>query len=169
MAIRKCTDADFDAVLDIINDAATAYRGVIPADCWSEPYMPRQELKEEIEAGILFWGFEDNGTLVGVMGLQDRGDVSLIRHAYVRSSQRSRGIGTHLLHALEAMTDKPLLIGTWADATWALTFYQKNGYRLLSGAESSRLLHTYWSIPERQVETSVVLASRSWRSSETRC
>lgn len=167
MTIRKCTDADFDAILDIINDAASAYKGVIPADCWSEPYMPRRELKEEIEAGILFWGFEDNGTLVGVMGLQDRGDVSLIRHAYVRSSQRNRGIGTRLLHALEAMTDKPLLIGTWADATWALGFYQKNGYRLLSAQESSRLLHRYWSIPERQVETSVVLVSSNWRSSET--
>ena len=163
MMIRKCTDADFDTILDIINDAASAYKGVIPADCWSEPYMPRQELKEEIEAGVLFWGFEDDGTLVGVMGLQDRGDVSLIRHAYVRSSQRKRGTGTRLLHALESMTDKPLLIGTWADATWALAFYQKNGYRLLSAAESSRLLHKYWSIPERQVETSVVLASRSWR------
>lgn len=161
--IRKCTDADFDAILDIVNDAASAYKGVIPADCWSEPYMPRQELKEEIEAAVLFWGFENDGTLVGVMGLQDRGDVSLIRHAYVRSSQRKRGIGTRLLHALESMTDKPLLIGTWADATWALAFYQKNGYRLLSTAESSRLLHKYWSIPERQVETSVVLASRSWR------
>jgi N-acetylglutamate synthase-like GNAT family acetyltransferase len=164
--IRKCTDADFAAILDIINDAASAYKGVIPADCWSEPYMPRQELKEEIAAGILFWGFEHNGTLVGVMGLQDRGDVSLIRHAYVRSSQRQRGIGTRLLHALETMTEKPLLIGTWADATWALAFYQKNGYRLLSAPESSRLLHKYWNIPERQVETSVVLASRNWRSSE---
>jgi N-acetylglutamate synthase-like GNAT family acetyltransferase len=164
--IRKCTDADFAAILDIINDAASAYKGVIPADCWSEPYMPRQELKEEIAAGILFWGFEENGTLVGVMGLQDRGDVSLIRHAYVRSSQRQRGIGTRLLQALETMTEKPLLIGTWADATWALAFYQKNGYRLLAGAESSRLLHKYWNIPERQVETSVVLASRDWRSSE---
>jgi GNAT superfamily N-acetyltransferase len=167
MTIRECTDADFDTILDIINDAARAYKGGIPADCWSEPYMPRQELKQEIAAGILFWGFEDYGTLVGVMGLQDRGDVSLIRHAYVRSSQRKRGIGTRLLHALESMTDKPLLIGTWADATWALAFYHKNGYRLLSAAESSRLLHKYWSIPERQVETSVVLASRSRRGSET--
>jgi GNAT superfamily N-acetyltransferase len=164
--IRKCTDADFAAILDIINDAASAYKGVIPADCCSEPYMAREELREEIAAGILFWGFEVDGTLVGVMGLQDRGDVSLIRHAYVRSSQRKRGTGTRLLHALETMTEKPLLIGTWADATWALAFYQKNGYRLLSAAESSRLLHKYWNIPERQVETSVVLASRNWRSSE---
>ena len=122
-----------------------------------------EELREEIEAGIRFWGFEDDGILLGVMGLQDRGDVSLIRHAYVRSSQRNHGIGTRLLRALEATTDKPLLIGTWADATWALTFYQKNGYRLLSTEESSRLLHTYWSISERQVETSVVLASMNWR------
>jgi N-acetylglutamate synthase-like GNAT family acetyltransferase len=166
MMIRECTDADFDAILDIINDAARAYKGVIPADCWAEPYMPRQELKEEIEAGVIFWGSESDGTLVGVMGLQDRSDVSLIRHAYVRSSQRNCGIGTRLLHALEAMTDKPLLIGTWADATWALAFYQKNGYRLLSAAESSRLLHKYWSIPERQVETSVVLASSNWRGAE---
>ena len=161
--IRKCTEADHEVIFEIINDAAEAYRGVIPPDRWHEPYMTRDELKHEIESGVSFWGFEDENSLIGVMGIQDRGEVVLIRHAYVRSNRRNRGTGTQLLRALESLTDKPILIGTWADAKWAITFYQKNGYRLLSEEEKTQLLKKYWRIPARQVETSVVLANRRWK------
>ncbi len=147
---------------EIINDAAQAYKGVIPADRWHEPYMPIEELKHEIEDGVEFWGYEEAGELVGVMGLQDKGEVYLIRHAYVRTNRRSLGIGMKLLRHLEQMTDKPILIGTWTDATWATRFYEKNGYRLLSRSETERLLKKYWKIPERQVVTSVVLANLKW-------
>jgi N-acetylglutamate synthase-like GNAT family acetyltransferase len=160
--IRKCTDSDFEAIYEIINDAAQAYKGVIPKDRWHEPYMPRIQLRNEIEDGLSFWGIEEGHALVGVMGIQDKGDVCLIRHAYVKTNRRKVGMGTRLLRHLEAMTEKPILIGTWADATWAIRFYQKNGYRLLSEAEKNALLKKYWSIPERQVQTSVVLADRKW-------
>ena len=160
MMIRKCTDSDFEVILEIINEAAQAYKGVIPIDCWHEPYMSREELKHEIEDRVSFWGFEDEGALIGVMGIQDKGDVILIRHAYVRSNKRNQGIGTRLLHFLESTTQKPVLIGTWADATWAIAFYKKNGYRLLSEEEKNQLLRKYWTIPERQVVTSVVLANK---------
>jgi GNAT superfamily N-acetyltransferase len=162
MAIRKCTDSDFDAIHEIINDAAEAYRGVIPEDCWHDPYMSREELKREIQDGICFWGVEDGGVLKGVMGIQAREDVDLIRHAYVRTADRRQGIGTELLRFLQSRTEKPILIGTWADAAWAIRFYQKHGYRVLSQEETNRLLRKYWTIPERQVETSVVLASAGW-------
>ncbi|OGP88997.1 MAG: GNAT family N-acetyltransferase [Deltaproteobacteria bacterium RBG_16_48_10] len=165
--IRKCNDTDSETILDIINDAAEAYRGVIPADRWHEPYMSCEELQHEIEAGVSFWGFEDENTLIGVMGIQDKGDVTLIRHAYVRSSHRNRGIGTRLLRILESTTGKPILVGTWADAAWAIAFYQKNGYRLLLAEEKRQLLKKYWTIPERQVETSVVLANPKWRGSSS--
>jgi GNAT superfamily N-acetyltransferase len=147
---------------EIINDAALAYKGVIPEDRWHEPYMPIGELGHEMDDGVEFWGYEKAGNLIGVMGLQDKGDVYLIRHAYVRTSSRNRGIGTKLLRRLEQMTNKPILIGTWTDATWAVEFYQKNGYRLLSRSETERLLKKYWKIPERQVVTSVVLANPKW-------
>jgi len=160
--IRKCTDDDFEEMLEIINDAAEAYRGVIPADRWHEPYMPREELAGEIADGVEFYGFEDGGRLVGVMGIQDRGEVTLIRHAYVRTAARRGGVGTRILRQLEAITDKPILIGTWAAAEWAVAFYEKNGYALLPRDEGARLLRKYWSIPERQTETSVVLADRKW-------
>jgi len=163
--IRKCTKADFERILEIINDAARAYKGVIPADRWHEPYMSYDELIDEIKAGILFWGFEDEGRLIGVMGIQDKEDVTLVRHAYVELSYRNRGIGTQLLRTLESTTDKPILVGTWADATWAVAFYQKNGYRPLPAEEKTRLLKRYWTIPERQVETSIVLANRRWSNS----
>lgn len=162
--IRKCTDSDFEVILEIINDAAKAYEGVIPVDCWHEPYMSREELKAEVENWVCLWGFEEEGTLIGVMGIQDKGDVTLIRHAYVRSNKRNQGIGTRLLRFLESTTEKPILIGTWADATWAIAFYEKNGYRLLPEREKNRLLRKYWTIPERQVVTSVVLANKRWRS-----
>ena len=160
--IRKCTDDDIPALYAIINDAAQAYRGVIPADRWHEPYMPMRELSQEIRDGVQFWGYESEGELIGVMGIQDRSDVDLIRHAYVKTSRRSEGIGTKLLRHLEQMTSKPILIGTWVDAIWAVRFYEKHGYRLLSRNETERLLREYWSIPDRQVKTSVVLANAAW-------
>ena len=161
--IRKCTPRDVSVIHTIINEAAQAYRGVIPEDRWHEPYMSIEELRHEIDDGVEFWGYEEAGELVGVMGLQDKGDLHLIRHAYVRTSGQNRGIGTKLLRHLERMTDKPILVGTWADATWAIKFYERNGYRVLSRLETERLLKKYWRIPERQVVTSVVLANSRWR------
>ncbi len=161
--IRQCNDADFEAVYEIINDAAEAYRGVIPDDCRHEPYMNRDELSHEIRDGIIFWGAEQNFQLTGVMGIQDKGDITLIRHAYVRPCNQKQGIGTLLLHHLESFTEKPILIGTWTDATWAVSFYQKNGYQLVSPKEKTMLLEKYWKISDRQVETSVVLADCRWK------
>jgi len=160
--IRRCTEDDFEAIYSIVNDAATAYKGVIPADRWHEPYMPKEELRHELEAGVLFWGYEEGGRLVGVMGIQDVQDVTLFRHAYVRTKLRSRGIGGSLLASLYDQTKRPVLIGTWAAAAWAIRFYEKHGFRLVSLEEKSRLLGKYWSIPERQTETSVVLADKKW-------
>jgi C_GCAxxG_C_C family probable redox protein len=160
--IRKCIEQDVDVIFEIINNAAQAYKGVIPADRWHEPYMSQEQLKQEIDAGVTFWGFEKDGNLVGAMGIQDKGEVTLIRHSYVRKQSRSQGIGTILLQFLESMTDKPILIGTWVDATWAIAFYEKNGYRLISTEEKNHLLRKYWTIPERQIETSVVLVGSSW-------
>jgi GNAT superfamily N-acetyltransferase len=161
--IRKCIETDLGVIYEIINDAAQAYGGVIPEDCWHEPYMSLSELKAEIEASVVFWGLEEDGRLIGVMGIQDRVDVDLIRHAYVRPGSRRQGVGTQLLRYLEAISDKPILIGTWAAAGWAIAFYRKNGYRLLPDLEKNRLLRKYWSVPDRQVELSVVLASSKWR------
>lgn len=124
--------------------------------------MSFAELRAQIDDGIVFWGLERNGQLLGVMGIQDKGDVTLIRHAYVVPRAQKRGIGKKLLQYLESMTEKPILIGTWAAASWAVSFYQKNGYSLVSEEEKNRLLRKYWSIPERQVETSVVLANPAW-------
>jgi N-acetylglutamate synthase-like GNAT family acetyltransferase len=156
--IRPCEANDFEAIYEIVNDAAQAYKGVIPADRWHEPYMPREELQHEIDAGVRFWGYEEDGELIGVMGIQDVQDVTLIRHAYVRTTQRRKGIGSQLLAHLRPLTDRPILIGTWVAATWAIRFYEKHGFRLVSEEEKNRLLKKYWTIPERQVETSVVLA-----------
>jgi N-acetylglutamate synthase-like GNAT family acetyltransferase len=156
--IRPCTDADFDTIHSIINEAAEAYRGVIPADRWHEPYMSREELRHEIESGVRFWGYEEEGDLFGVMGIQDVQDVTLIRHAYVRTAKRGQGIGGKLLATLSTNTSRPILIGTWAAATWAIRFYEKHGFKMVTPEEKDRLLKKYWSIPERQVETSVVLA-----------
>ncbi|MGA2617156.1 MAG: GNAT family N-acetyltransferase [Thermoguttaceae bacterium] len=156
--MRPCNDADFDTIVSIINEAAEAYRDVIPADRWHEPYMSREELRHEIHSGVRFWGWQAAGELVGVMGIQDVQDVTLIRHAYVRTAKRNQGIGGNLLCRLRELTNRPVLIGTWAAATWAIRFYQKHGFRLVTPEEKNRLLKKYWSIPERQVETSVVLA-----------
>jgi GNAT superfamily N-acetyltransferase len=161
--IRPCTQADFDAILAIVNDAAEAYRGVIPTDRWHDPYMSVEELREELADGVAFWGLPDDaGQLVGIMGIQDRGEVTLVRHAYVRTSCRRAGVGTKLLLHLETLTAKTILIGTWAAATWAIRFYERNGYVLVTEAEKTRLLQRYWRIPERQIDTSVVLAK--WRN-----
>ncbi len=155
--IRGCTEADIATIYEIINEAAEAYRGVIPADCWHEPYMTRSDLMTELAAGVAFWGWDEAGTLLGVMGLQDVHDVTLLRHAYVRPAAQGRGIGGTLLDKLASQTTGPLLVGTWAAAEWAIRFYVHRGFRLVSTAEKNRLLETYWSIPNRQRETSVVL------------
>lgn len=160
--IRLCRNDEFDTVCEIVNDAAEAYRGIIPPDRWHEPYMPPEELRHEMDAGVVFWGWEDDGRLVGVMGIQDVRDVTLIRHAYVRTARRNQGLGGRLLAHLHARASRPVLVGTWAAATWAVRFYEKHGFRRVTPREKDRLLRTYWSIPERQVETSVVLADERW-------
>ncbi len=162
--IRRCEDADFRAIEAIINDGAEAYRGVIPADCWHEPYMPASALKREINAGVNFWGWDEGGDLLGVMGIQPVREVTLIRHAYVRTEQQGRRIGGALLGFLVAQATGPLLVGTWADAVWAIHFYERHGFRLVTPSEKDRLLDTYWSIPARQRETSVVL---SWAANQS--
>lgn len=155
--IRQCVATDFDAIYEIINDAAVAYKGVIPGDCWHKPYMPKEQLQNEIDAGVTFWGYEENGELIAVMGIQDVQDVTLIRHAYTRTTRRKQGLGSMLLTHLCGLTDRPILIGTWADAWWAVRFYEKHGFHCVNQQEKTRLLKKYWNIPERQVETSVVL------------
>ena len=164
MNVRQATPADFPRVLAIVNAAAEAYRGVIPADRWHEPYMGAQELEAEIAEGVRFWVAEQ-GEILGAMGIQDRGDVTLVRHAYVAPGTQRSGVGTLLLDRLRRLTDKPLLIGTWADASWAIGFYRKNGFALVEREDKDELLRKYWSIPARQVETSVVLADARWRLS----
>ena len=159
MSIRRCRDDERETVLAIVNAAAEAYRGVIPADRWHEPYMPAADLDREIEAGVVFWGYEDDGELVGVMGIQDVGDVDLIRHAYVLPDHQRRGIGAALLARLTSSSSRPILVGTWADAEWAVDFYRRRGFELVSRERSAELLRKYWSIPDRQIETSVVLAN----------
>lgn len=156
--IRRCSSADVPAMFEIINAAAEAYRGVIPPDRWREPYMPLGELEAEIADGVQFHGLEQGGGLLGIMGIQDKSEVQLIRHAYVLPEAQGRGVGRRLLERLTASADKPLLVGTWAAAEWAVRFYENNGFRLTTTKEKDRLLKTYWNIPERQVETSVVLA-----------
>ena len=157
MVIRESVGADVPQILDIINEAARAYKGVIPVDRWHEPYMSREHLETEIGDGVAFWIAEDQGRLTGVMGIQDKGDVALVRHAYVAKTAQRSGIGTKLLRHVEGLVDKPILIGTWAAATWAIDFYRRNGFAVVSSEEKDQLLRAYWSIPARQVETSVVL------------
>lgn len=158
MTIRASRPGDVAAMLSIINAAAEAYRGVIPVDRWHEPYMPREHLEGEIADGVAFWVEEQDGRLLGVMGIQDRGDVALVRHAYVAPGLQRGGVGTRLLRHVLELTAKPILIGTWATASWAIDFYRRNGFTLVPAADKDRLLAKYWSIPARQVETSVVLA-----------
>ena len=149
-------------MLTIVNDGAQAYRGVIPEDRWHEPYMPADELAKEIAAGIVFWIAEEDGRMRGVMGMQDKGDVALVRHAYVATATQRSGVGTKLLRHVQGLTDKPILIGTWAAASWAIDFYRRNGFTVVSTSEKEKLLRKYWSIPVRQIETSVVLADARW-------
>ena len=163
MLIRQSVESDFTGILGIINDAAVAYRGVIPADRWHEPYMSASDLETQIAEGVVFWIAEQEGRLSGVMGIQDKGDVALVRHAYVASTTQRSGVGTKLLRHVEGLVDKPVLIGTWAAASWAIEFYRRNGFTMVSDDDKDRLLRKYWSIPARQVETSVVLADRRWR------
>jgi GNAT superfamily N-acetyltransferase len=160
--ISLCGPEDLPAIFEIINESALAYKGVIPADRWHEPYMPMTELTAEIGRGIRFYGYRAGGCLLGVMGIQDVRDVTLIRHAYVRTACRGQGIGGKLLAWLNQLTTRPVLIGTWKAATWAIRFYEQNGFVLLGDDEKTRLLKIYWTVPDRQVEESVVLADRRW-------
>ena len=160
--IRELGRRDFDAILAVVNEAARAYKGVIPADRWHEPYMPPDELDREIAAGVAFAGVEEQGGLAGVMGSQPVKDVTLIRHAYVRSGRQRSGVGSALLAHLQMRSERPMLIGTWAAARWAIRFYEKHGFKVVTPEEKERLLRRYWTIPDRQIETSVVLADQRW-------
>ena len=156
--IRTLVASDFGAILEVINDAAQAYKGVIPDDRWKEPYMSAEELGKEIEAGVEFFGWMKGERLLGVTGIQAVRDTTLIRHAYVLPAFQRKGIGARLLKYLMGLagTDE-VLVGTWAAATWAIRFYEKHGFKLVSSREKDRLLRAYWNIPDRQIETSVVL------------
>ena len=160
--IRKSDRDDFKDIYFIINDSAMAYKGVIPADCWKEPYMSEDKLRHAIRNGVVFYVYQEGNEVAGVMGIQDVQDVTLIRHAYVRRTKRNRGIGSNLLSYLCKQTSRSILVGTWADAAWAIKFYQKHGFKLVSKEEKDKLLKKYWSIPERQIETSVVLVDEKW-------
>jgi GNAT superfamily N-acetyltransferase len=156
--VRPCRDDERPTILAIINGAAEAYRGVIPDDRWHHPYMPFEELLCEIQAGVTFWAYERQGTLLGVMGLQQVRDVDLIRHAYVLPHCQRSGIGGELLEHLLRLSTRRLLVGTWAAAAWAIRFYARHGFVAVSPPRKIALLRTYWTVPERQIETSVVLA-----------
>ena len=164
--IRKSGEVDFSAILAIINAAAVAYRGVIPADRWHEPYMSAAELQKEILDGVVFWVADIDGRPAGLMGIQDKGDVALVRHAYVDPRIKRSGVGTALLRHVRGLVNKPTLIGTWASASWAIDFYRRNGFTLVPTTEKDLLLRKYWSIPARQVETSVVLADARWMQNQ---
>jgi GNAT superfamily N-acetyltransferase len=164
--IRLCDDRDLAAMLAIVNDAAVAYRGVIPADRWHDPYMTEAELRSEIAAGVEFCGLETDQGLIGVMGVQPVRDVDLIRHAYVRPDSQRLGVGAALIEHLRRRATRRMLVGTWAAATWAINFYQRHGFELVAPSRASALLRTYWTIPERQIDTSVVLANPPLQASE---
>lgn len=157
--IRLCGVSDVESIYNIINDAAQAYKGIIPEDRYHEPYMTLNELQEEINKGVMFWGYEIDNVIVGVMGLQEKGEVALIRHAYVSSNQQSNGIGGKLLAYLISLTKKPLLIGTWESAFWAIGFYEKHGFQLVTRESKETLLRQYWHVPDKQIQTSVVLTN----------
>ena len=157
--IRECTSDEFDSICAVINDAAAAYRGIIAADRWKEPYMSQEELRREIEEGVTFSGFFERDDLLGVMGLQLVSDVALIRHAYTRTASQGRGIGSALLAHVQRQTDRPILIGTWKAATWAVRFYESRGFTLVDAPQKDVFLRRYWTVPERQIEESVVLTA----------
>ena len=157
--VRPCRDDELTTVLDVVNAAAEAYRGAIPADRWHEPYMSMAELRRDVAAGVELWGYEDDGALVGVMGIQPVHDVDLVRHAYVLPGRQRGGIGAALIDHLRRRSGRPMLVGTWAAASWAIAFYERHGFALVPAPRAAALLRRYWSVPERQIETSVVLAS----------
>jgi len=163
--IRPLKNDEAELALAIINEAARAYQGVIPDDCWCEPYMPEEELRAEIGAGVDFWAYEADGVILGVMGRQPLTEVILIRHAYVLPAAQQRGLGAQLLGHLLQGVSAPVLVGTWAAAWWAIRFYEKHGFKLVTPAEKDRLLRRYWTISDRQVETSVVLGDGEWFAS----
>jgi GNAT superfamily N-acetyltransferase len=162
LSLRKSSEADIPVINEIINDAASAYKGVIPDACYHEPYMSMDDLREQIAEGVVFDCCERGGDTIGVMGLQEKEDVFLIRHAYVRTKERGYGIGSFLLKKLYERTDKPVLIGTWRDAEWAVSFYLKNGFTLVPESEKILLLKKYWNVPDIQSVNSVVLADERW-------
>ena len=164
--IRPCRKDERSIISGIVNAAAEAYRGVIPADRWHDPYMGLQELDSEIAAGVAFWGYESEGEVIGVMGIQSVRDVNLIRHAYVRPGSQRRGVGAALIRHIRSLSSRQVLVGTWTAATWAIAFYQGHGFMLVSPEQKCALLKTYWTIPERQIETSVVLASPPLRTGD---
>lgn len=164
MITKSDEKKDFNTIYTIINDASIAYKGIIPEDRWKEPYMSKNELETQIKEGVQFWNYEENKEILGVMGIQFKDGVTLIRHAYVRTIARQKGIGGKLLKHLITMSETPVLIGTWKDASWAISFYKKHGFRVLSDDEKNKLLNSYWNVPERQIETSIVLASEDWNS-----
>jgi GNAT superfamily N-acetyltransferase len=166
ITIRTLLDTDLGAALTIVNEAAQAYRGVIPADQWRDPYMSEDKFREAIADDTLFWVAEDDGRLLAVMGIQDKREVALVRHAYVRPALQRHGVGTMLLRHVTALTDKPVLIGTWAAAVWAIEFYQRNGFVIVPLVQKELLLRRYWSISARQIETSVVLGDRRWTETQ---
>ena len=161
--ILPCGSADLPMICEIINESAIAYKGIIPTDRWHEPYMPMAELESEISKGVRFYAYRKAERILGVMGIQDVKDVTLLRHAYVRTEFRGQGVGRELLANLRELTNRPVLIGTWKAATWAIRFYEKNGFTLIEESEKNRLLKTYWTVPARQIEESVVLADNRWR------
>ncbi len=160
--ITPIDENDFEAVYEVINDAASAYKGVIPSDVWHEPYMSKEELAEEIRDGVKFYSYREGSAILGVMGIQDKADVDLIRHAYVRTNRRNKGVGGALLSHLTRNAGKPVLVGTWKAATWAIRFYEQHGFILVSEDQKNVLLRKYWSVNQRQIETSVVLADHSF-------
>jgi N-acetylglutamate synthase-like GNAT family acetyltransferase len=160
--IRRCEVSEFEVIFRIINNAAQAYKGVIPADQLKEPYMSKEQLQHEIDTGVAFFGYEEDGELIGVMGIQHVQDVTLIRHAYVRTDRQNQGVGSRLLSYLHGKITRPVLIGTWADAARSIRFYEKRGFRLVTPEKKVRLLREYWSISEGQIRTSVVLADEKW-------
>ncbi len=157
MKIEKCNSFDFNDIYEIINDAALAYEGIIPDDCYQRPYMSKKKLLREIDEGIVFWGYIVKEQLVGVMGIQNLKEVTLIRHAYIKTHFRKKGIGRQLLSFLKKRAAHPILIGTWKDAVWAIKFYENNGFNLVNTSQKDILLKKYWNITKKQIETSVVL------------
>ncbi len=156
--ICRLFQTDHKKILAVINDAARAYKGIIPGDRWKDPYMSADELKREIDEGVNFYGLKEDDCLLGVMGIQEVCGATLIRHAYVATSHQRKRIGQELLHYLLARAQETkILVGTWETAWWAIRFYEKHGFRLVSKNEKTRLLRNYWNIPERQIETSIVL------------